>query len=153
MGLATTPACFMSTIEKGYMYDGALMCTASHLPWNRNGIKFFTKSGGLKKPDISAILGFAAEHCAEMDYADFKWDGKPLGCESTWAAPRDVSVPKGEPCATGAGFQNKRHDSLSWHIPTTLLQLLGLRHRRHTAPSAYTLRARVFDRVCGPRRR
>ena len=37
MGLATTPACFMSTIEKGYMYDGALMCTASHLPWNRNG--------------------------------------------------------------------------------------------------------------------
>lgn len=75
MGLATTPACFMSTIEKGYMYDGALMCTASHLPWNRNGIKFFTKTGGLKKPDITSILTFAAEHCAESPYEDFTWDG------------------------------------------------------------------------------
>ncbi|MEN6340392.1 MAG: phosphomannomutase/phosphoglucomutase, partial [Clostridiaceae bacterium] len=37
-GLASTPSMFMSTVTKGYEYDGAIMLTASHLPWNRNGI-------------------------------------------------------------------------------------------------------------------
>ena len=37
------------------------MCTASHLPSNRNGAKFFTAAGGLGKPDIKAILQRAAE--------------------------------------------------------------------------------------------
>lgn len=30
--------------------------TASHLPYNRNGFKFFTNSGGLGKADIKNIL-------------------------------------------------------------------------------------------------
>jgi len=67
MGLATTPACFMSTIVFGHQYSGSLMCTASHLPWNRNGIKFFTAAGGLKKPDIKFILESAARHAAAPD--------------------------------------------------------------------------------------
>ncbi|MEA4869308.1 MAG: phosphomannomutase/phosphoglucomutase [Christensenella sp.] len=58
-GLASTPSMFMSTVTKGYEYDGAIMLTASHLPWNRNGIKFFTKNGGLEKSDIAAILASA----------------------------------------------------------------------------------------------
>ena len=58
-GLASTPSMFMSTVTKGYEYDGAIMLTASHLPWNRNGIKFFTKLGGLEKSDIAAILASA----------------------------------------------------------------------------------------------
>ena len=29
----------------GYEYDAAVMITASHLPYNRNGFKFFTKEG------------------------------------------------------------------------------------------------------------
>lgn len=33
LGLCTTPACFVSTITPGYAYDGAIMLTASHLPW------------------------------------------------------------------------------------------------------------------------
>lgn len=37
------------------------MCkTASHLPYNRNGFKFFTIAGGLGKPDIKDILERAA---------------------------------------------------------------------------------------------
>ena len=36
------------------------MLTASHLPYNRNGLKFFTSEGGLNKPDISEILEIAA---------------------------------------------------------------------------------------------
>lgn len=58
-GIASTPAMFMSTITPGFNCDGAIMLTASHLPFNRNGLKFFTAQGGLDKPDITAILALA----------------------------------------------------------------------------------------------
>ncbi len=58
--MASTPAMFMSTITAGFECDGAIMLTASHLPFNRNGLKFFTTEGGLEKRDISAILALAA---------------------------------------------------------------------------------------------
>ncbi|MBE5743636.1 MAG: phosphomannomutase/phosphoglucomutase, partial [Clostridiales bacterium] len=57
--LASTPAMFMSTVTKGYEFDGAVMITASHLPFNRNGFKFFTANGGLEKADIKKILEYA----------------------------------------------------------------------------------------------
>ena len=37
------------------------MLTASHLPFNRNGLKFFTRDGGLGKADIKQILTIATE--------------------------------------------------------------------------------------------
>lgn len=55
-GLASTPAMYMSTVREGFMYDGAVMVTASHLPMDRNGFKFFTREGGLEKSDILEIL-------------------------------------------------------------------------------------------------
>ena len=60
-GLCSTPAMFMTTVLDGYKYDGSIMLTASHLPFNRNGLKFFTKDGGLEKGDITAILELAQE--------------------------------------------------------------------------------------------
>ncbi|WP_019504044.1 phosphomannomutase/phosphoglucomutase [Pleurocapsa sp. PCC 7319] len=57
--IASTPAMFMSTVTSGFMCDGAIMLTASHLPFNRNGLKFFTPQGGLGKPDITNILSIA----------------------------------------------------------------------------------------------
>ena len=60
LGMASTPAMFMSTVTEGYRFDASVMITASHLPFNRNGFKFFTAEGGLEKQDIAAILGFAA---------------------------------------------------------------------------------------------
>jgi phosphomannomutase len=60
--MASTPAMFMSTITEGFKCDGAIMLTASHLPFNRNGLKFFTPQGGLDKQDITAILALAAEN-------------------------------------------------------------------------------------------
>ena len=60
-GLATTPAMFMSCILPEHKYDGAVMITASHLPVNRNGAKFFQASGGLGKQDIKLILQHATE--------------------------------------------------------------------------------------------
>lgn len=60
-GIASTPAMFMSTVLPGCMFDGSIMITASHLPWNRNGLKFFSPTGGLEKKDITAILKLAAQ--------------------------------------------------------------------------------------------
>ena len=58
-GMASTPAMFMSTVTEGYAFDGSVMITASHLPFNRNGFKFFTSDGGLEKGDITQILTYA----------------------------------------------------------------------------------------------
>lgn len=60
-GIASTPAMFMSTVTDGFNCDGAIMLTASHLPFNRNGLKFFTVKGGLEKQNISDILVLAEE--------------------------------------------------------------------------------------------
>ena len=60
-GLASTPAMFMSTIVSDFLCDGAIMLTASHLPFNRNGLKFFTPTGGLEKQNIRDILALAQE--------------------------------------------------------------------------------------------
>ncbi len=56
-GLASTPSMFMTTVDLGC--DGSVQITASHHPFNRNGLKFFTKNGGLDSPDIEAILEHA----------------------------------------------------------------------------------------------
>ncbi|KAF2295762.1 hypothetical protein GH714_033890 [Hevea brasiliensis] len=64
-GLASTPAMFNSTltVDEAFLcpVDGAIMITASHLPYNRNGFKFFTNDGGLGKADIKDILERAAD--------------------------------------------------------------------------------------------
>ncbi len=58
-GMATTPSMFMSIVFKETAFPGAAMITASHLPFNRNGIKFFDKDGGLEHDDITEILSQA----------------------------------------------------------------------------------------------
>lgn len=59
-GLASTPAMFMSIVFPQTQMDGAIMITASHLPYNRNGLKFFTKDGGLEKSEIKEVLTYAS---------------------------------------------------------------------------------------------
>lgn len=61
-GLASTPAMFMTTVDLGC--DGAIQITASHHPWNRNGLKFFLPSGGVESGDIAEILALAQEGAA-----------------------------------------------------------------------------------------
>lgn len=65
-GMASTPAMFMSTITEGFNCDGAIMLTASHLPFNRNGLKFFTVDGGLDKQNISELLTLAEANKFEI---------------------------------------------------------------------------------------
>lgn len=56
-GLASTPSMFMAVIDMPC--DCAIQITASHHPFNRNGLKFFTANGGLEQEDITEILEFA----------------------------------------------------------------------------------------------
>ena len=74
--LVSTPAMFLSTVLSASDFDGSVMITASHLPFNRNGMKFFTKDGGLEHDDITEILKMAADICPESladgtDVSDF----------------------------------------------------------------------------------
>lgn len=58
-GLASTPAMFMTTVLSDA--DCSVQITASHHPADRNGLKFFTRDGGLDSPDISEIIKIAEE--------------------------------------------------------------------------------------------
>ena len=59
-GLASTPSMFFAIEEFGC--QGAIEITASHHPFYRNGLKFFTKYGGLDSKDITEILQYAQEN-------------------------------------------------------------------------------------------
>lgn len=59
-GMCTTPAMFMSIITPGFEPDGSIMITASHHPWDRNGLKFFTPDGGIESRDVETLLESAS---------------------------------------------------------------------------------------------
>ena len=58
-GVCTTPSMFVLLKESDWDCDGSIMITASHLPYDRNGLKFFTPDGGLSGDDIDEIIGLA----------------------------------------------------------------------------------------------
>ncbi len=60
-GLCTTPAMFMATQFSETKCHGGVMLTASHLPYNRNGFKFFTQRSGLEKENITQLLALVEE--------------------------------------------------------------------------------------------
>lgn len=66
---ASTPAMFMSTLFLDL--DGAVEITASHHPFNRNGLKFFTKEGGFDGVDIIKILEYAQDNKKPLECDDF----------------------------------------------------------------------------------
>ncbi|PON50171.1 Alpha-D-phosphohexomutase superfamily [Parasponia andersonii] len=88
-GLASTPAMFNSTLTEDDVFlcpvDGSIMITASHLPYNRNGFKFFTNAGGLGKPDIKDIL----ERAVEI-YSKFTVEGLATSQEKASASVKRV---------------------------------------------------------------
>ena len=56
-GLASTPSMFMSVVN--FSLDASIEITASHLPMEMNGLKFFTRQGGFSGGDIKEILQYA----------------------------------------------------------------------------------------------
>lgn len=62
----STPAMFMTTVTRHC--DGAIQITASHHPFDRNGLKFFTRDGGLSGEELKEILAFAeTEPCINTE--------------------------------------------------------------------------------------
>ena len=64
-GLASTPSMFWATLD--LPCDCSVQITASHHPFFRNGLKFFTPAGGLDSPDISEILEYAQNGAAPKE--------------------------------------------------------------------------------------
>ena len=58
-GLSSTPSMFMITVKKGC--TASVQITASHHPYDKNGLKFFTKDGGFEGSDIAEILTVAED--------------------------------------------------------------------------------------------
>ena len=102
-GLSSTPAMFMCCAEGDF--DGGIMVTASHLPYERNGAKFFTKDSGLEKADIKKILAYASE------------GAKPVSA-SFHAQTADVMTPYIE------GLKKKITDALGCDKPFTGMKII-----------------------------
>ena len=92
-GLATTPAMFMATVTEGFMFDGSVMATASHLPYERNGFKFFTAGGGFEKADIKEILTIAETLYA--DGADTAFTAEKIDFMGVYAAQLVGAIRRG----------------------------------------------------------
>ncbi len=71
-GLSSTPAMFMTTVETAA--TAAVQITASHHPYDKNGLKFFTRAGGFEGDEIRTVLEYAeqAEHVDCMAFPNPK---------------------------------------------------------------------------------
>lgn len=58
-GLSSTPSMFMLLQKPSFRCEGSIMLTASHLPFNKNGMKFFAKEGGLESEELTEIINIA----------------------------------------------------------------------------------------------
>lgn len=64
-GIATTPS--MMDFCRTDLCDAAVMLTASHLPVDRNGMKFFVAGqGGFIKSDVQELISLAKEHANSL---------------------------------------------------------------------------------------
>ena len=72
-GLASTPSMFMAV--KNLPCHCSVQITASHHPFYRNGLKFFTEEGGLDSPDISEILAYAQQGLRPEKECPGAWKG------------------------------------------------------------------------------
>ena len=58
-GMCTTPAMYMAIITPGFQPDASIMITASHHPYDKNGLKFFTEEGGIDGSVVKTLLEMA----------------------------------------------------------------------------------------------
>ncbi len=58
-GMCTTPSMYGAILFPELGLTGSIMITASHHPWNLNGMKFFTMAGGLGYDELDRLLKLA----------------------------------------------------------------------------------------------
>lgn len=73
MGLITTPSAFMACVFEETAYDATVMITASHMSFQYNGLKFFTKDGGFEAEEVAFVLEAAQKYYdEEKDFSKIK---------------------------------------------------------------------------------
>lgn len=87
-GLSSTPSMFM--LLKKRDVDASVMITASHMPSNRNGLKFFTGKGGIERAELEEILSFAEK--GERDYGKGNYSFAPFMDEYSSALVKKVET-------------------------------------------------------------
>lgn len=129
--LASTPSMFMSTVLPELDYDGAIMITASHLPFNRNGMKFFTKDGGLESKDIKRLLQNAMTLETEGMGTASKKEVMKLDLLSHYSAYlrdvicRELGTPAEEQPLSGVHFVVDGSNGAGGFFATQVLEPLG----------------------------
>ncbi len=63
--MCTTPSMYMAILEPGFNPTGSIMVTASHHPWNINGMKFFTLDGGLGHDELDRVTALAEKQTSQ----------------------------------------------------------------------------------------
>ena len=125
--LATTPAMFMSIVFAETKFDGAVMVTASHLPFNRNGLKFFTADGCLESADITEIL----ENAQKIQCDASMVRGKVRECElislyaSYLCGKIKAGVKKGDAPLSGLSIVVDAGNGAGGFFATNVLAALG----------------------------
>ncbi len=105
-GLASTPSMFWATLD--FPCHAAVQITASHHPFQRNGLKFFTQEGGLDGPDITEILEGANQAVRPAGEAPGSW------AETDHMA--DYAASLRETIQRGVGAEDYDHPLKGFHI-------------------------------------
>jgi len=105
-GLASTPSMFMAT--KNLPCDCSVQITASHHPFYRNGLKFFTPQGGLDAPDIEEILEGAQKGAVPAKLCEGSWE--QVDHMKTYARGLREQIKK------GVGAEDYEHPLTGLHI-------------------------------------
>lgn len=114
-GAVPTPALAMASMAAG---AAAVMVTGSHIPADRNGLKFYVPSGEIGKADEGAILGALGRASAGL-VAARRFDA---GVGGDWAARYRL--------AFGAALEGMRigvwaHSAVSRNLLVTCLRAMG----------------------------
>lgn len=106
--LASTPAMFMTTVV--LHCTASVQITASHHPYDKNGLKFFTKDGGFEGDEIKKVL----EYADEADIAGIK---ENVSCEKTDFMSQYAEILRNMIC-DGVNAENHRKPLEGFHIVT-----------------------------------
>ena len=106
--LSSTPAMFMTTVTLGC--TASVQITASHHPYDKNGLKFFTKDGGFEGIDITEILNLA-ENIDISDIGDNQ-EGIPTDFMNEYSAILRKMI------CDGVNAEDYEHPLKGFHIVT-----------------------------------
>ncbi|KAA9006797.1 phosphomannomutase [Histidinibacterium aquaticum] len=115
-GMLPTPALALAAMSDG---SGAVMVTGSHIPADRNGLKFYVPEGEIAKSDEERILGALGRRPGSAD-APVSDDGS-----ATEAYVRRYEAAFGSAALTGLRIGVYEHSSAARDILTMTLRQLG----------------------------